>query len=118
MNHVLGKREKRKKKKKEHLHYTTVKNRKLSLLADLLASLVSKGLYIGKRGFYEMRPRVENRRVARQDGRENVAMAAFLQPYQGLRSLVLASGFRYSQIWLLISRFSSDTRQLYIQYIF
>ena len=42
------KKRKEKKRKKEHLHYTTVKERKPSLLADLLASQVSAGVYIGK----------------------------------------------------------------------
>ena len=53
------------KRKEEHLHCTTLKERKSSLLADLLAFQVSAGLYIGKKSFQKMR-RVE--RVARQDG--------------------------------------------------
>jgi len=38
-------------RKEEHRHYTTLKERKPSLVDYLLASRASVGLYIGKRSF-------------------------------------------------------------------
>ena len=60
----------------------------------------------------------KNRRVARLYGRKNAAIAAFLWPNQGLRSLILASVFPslqgpswYTWIQVFSSEYSSDVRK-------
>ena len=39
------------KKEEEHLYYTTLKDRKPSLISNMLAFWASTGVYIGERGF-------------------------------------------------------------------
>ena len=108
------KRKEKKRKEKRRtpiLHYT--KERKSRLFLYLLPSQVSAGLYIGKRRFYKTR----RGRTSKIDA-WLAKMAAETRSYQGLRSLVLASGFvslwgsfRYSWIQVFAPKFSSDTRQ-------
>ena len=43
------------KKKEEHLHYTTLKERKPSLIQNLLPFQVSAGVYIGERRIWKAR---------------------------------------------------------------
>ena len=108
------------KKEEEHLRYTTLKDRKSNLIPNLLAFFgLCRGIYRQKRVLEdETRPRVDDRRVAPSYGRENVAIAAFPRPSQGLKSLVFGERFPsllrpswYTWFRVYSSGFSSDVRK-------